>query len=106
MRLRNANILVISFLILMYEMYPRLPLRVLCKDSKFIQDSFNHIIGYHILTIIYDDHQKDNEIKHKTLSDETKWQPTNTIHYMNYHQIRCPEISFEEIADYSNTQRF
>ena len=59
-----------------------------------------------MLTIIYDDHQKDNEIKHKTLSDETKWQPTNTIHYMNYHQIRCPEISFEEIADYSNTQRF
>ena len=44
-----------------------MPLRVifLCKDSKLIQHTFNHIIGYHILTIIYDDHQKDNEINTK-----------------------------------------
>ena len=77
----------------------------LCKDSKFIQDSFNHIIGYHIPTIIYDDHQKDNEIKHKTLSDETKWQPKNTIYFIDYQQTRCPEFSFDEIADHSNIQR-
>ena len=83
MRLRNAKILVISFLILMYKMYLSCLYGYddifLCKDSKLIQHTFNHIIGYHILTIIYDDHQKDHEIKYKTLSDETKWQPTNTI---------------------------
>ena len=58
-----------------------------------------------MLTIIYDDHQKDNEIKHKTLSDETKWQPTNTIYHIDYQHTRCSEFSLDEIADYSNTKR-
>ena len=70
----------------MHEMYPSClyVISFLYKDSKFIKDSFNHTIGYHILTIIYDDHEKAHEIKHKTLSDETKWQPTNTIYCIDY----------------------